>query len=174
MIRSLGIALIALMLTASACQTPEPPGGDDVAALRDLPVRFSEAWARHDGAALGMLMSDDVDFVNVGAIWLSGRADFTLYHSRILAGRFRNSTNVPLEIHVEPLRRDLAIVRWSWRIDGETDAAGGALPTRYGLMSMLAEERDGRWLVIAAQNTNSGPARPEADGIRSPIAVPRT
>lgn len=172
MMRSLGFVL-ALLLTASACQTPPPTGADDAAMLRALPARFSEAWAQHDAIALGMIMSEDVDFVNVGAIWMSGRADFTLYHSRIFAGRFRNSTNVPLEVRVNRLRPDLALVRWSWRIDGETDAAGNALAPRHGLMTMLAERRAGQWLVIAAQNTNAGPARPEAEAIQSPIAVPR-
>jgi hypothetical protein len=31
------------------------------------------------------------DFVNVGGDWLHGRADFKLYHTRLLSGRFRES-----------------------------------------------------------------------------------
>ena len=42
-------------------------------------------------------MAEDVDFVTVGGAWFHGRADFDKYHTRLLAGRFRDSTNTPLE-----------------------------------------------------------------------------
>ena len=103
-----------------------------------------------------------------------GRADFEKYHMRILQGRFESSTNKPLQTQVRFLRPDLALVRWSWQIEGETDAAGTMLPSRYGLMTFVAEKRSGTWVVIAAQNTNAGPARPEAQDITSPINVPRS
>lgn len=117
-------------------------------------------------------MSPDVDFVNVGAIWLRG-ADFETYHSRILKGRFRGSTNTPLQVNVRFMRPDMAAVRWSWKIEGERMADGSIAPTRYGLMTMIAEKRSGRWLITNAQNTNSGPYRPEAQGLNAPITAPR-
>lgn len=168
-VRNTGWVAIGLMTSLSAwCQAPA-----DEEALRKLPDTFSRAWATHRGAELAKIVSEDVDFVNVGAIWLHGRADFEKYHARILQGRFKNSTNQPLETHVRFLHPNLALVRWSWKIDGETDAAGISLPARYGLMTFVAERRSGTWLVIAAQNTNAGPARPEASDITSPINVPR-
>nr|MEA2796886.1 hypothetical protein [Phenylobacterium sp.] len=145
----------------------------DTAALRAIPSQFSAAWAKHDGRELAKLMSPDVDFVNVSAIWLHG-ADFETYHSRILTGRMRNSTLVPIEVAVRFLRPDLATVRWSWKDQGDVDNAGAPMPPRYGLMTMVAEKRAGRWLVVAAQNTNAGPPRVEAADITSPIAVPHT
>ena len=42
------------------------------------------------------------------------------------------------------------------------------------LMTFVAEKRAGWWVVITAQNTNAGPARPEAQDITSPISVPRS
>jgi len=145
----------------------------DTDALHAIPDRFSAAWAKHDGHELAKLMAPDVDFVNVSAIWLHG-PDFETYHSRILGGRMKNSTLVPIEVAVRFLRPDIATVRWSWKDEGDVDNAGAPMPPRYGLMTMIAEKKAGRWLVVAAQNTNAGPPRTEAAGIHSPIAVPHT
>jgi uncharacterized protein (TIGR02246 family) len=164
--------LLILGIASISTSVRSQVSGDEK-ALRDLPQAFSRAWAAHDGRELATLVSENVAFVNVGAIWLQGRADFEKYHSRILQGRFKQSTNVPLDTNVHLLRPDLALVRWSWRIEGETDSAGASLPARHGLMTFVAEKSAGRWLVIAGQNTNAGPTRPEAADLKAPITVPR-
>ena len=86
----------------------------DEEALRVLPKAFSVAWAEHNGHKLAGIMAEDVDFVTVRGVWLQGRANFEKYHTRILSGRFRDSTNTPLEIRVRFLRPDEAAVHWSW------------------------------------------------------------
>jgi uncharacterized protein (TIGR02246 family) len=145
----------------------------DEEAIRRLPLAFSEAWAKHDGHALAQVMAEEGDFVSVGATWFHGRRDFETYHTRVLSGRFKNSTLTPLETAVSFLRPDLAIVRWSWSVETDKNTDGSPRPKRFGLMTMLAERRDGKWLVIAAQNTNSAPSvSPEAEGIVMPIEVP--
>jgi ketosteroid isomerase-like protein len=48
----------------------------DEAAIRNLPQAFCDAWNLHDGHALAQVMTNDVDFVTVGAMWLHGRPDF--------------------------------------------------------------------------------------------------
>jgi uncharacterized protein (TIGR02246 family) len=161
-------ALNALLLSGPVLAQSK----SDDKALRALPIAFSEAWAKHDGHALASIMADDVDFVTVGATWFHGRRDFEIYHTRLLSGRFKGSTNKPLETSVRFIRRDLATVRWSWVIDGDKNPDGTVRPRRFGL-TMLAEKRKGLWLVAAAQNTNAA-ARPspEASDIISPIAMP--
>jgi uncharacterized protein (TIGR02246 family) len=166
-----GSLLFFALAIAGASAAPAQSANDRL-ALGQLPELFSRAWAHHDGHELAQLMSRDVDFVNVGAIWLHG-ADFETYHSRILAGRFRRSTNTPLATDVRFIRPGIAVVRWSWRIDGELLPDDRPAPTRFGLMTMIAEKRGGHWLITNAQNTNSGPHRPEADGLSAPIVAPR-
>lgn len=145
----------------------------DRAALAHIPEAFAAAWDKADGAALGALMAPEIDFVTVGATWLHGRRDFTLYHSRLLATRFAGSTMVPLETRVTFVRPDLAFVRWGWRIAGDRDFNGTARPPRIGLMSMLAQRRAGHWLVISSQNTNKiAGTPPEVEGITTPIVLP--
>jgi hypothetical protein len=50
---------------------------------------------------------------------------------------------------------------------------GTARARRYGMMTMVAEKRSGRWLVVASQNDNSLPGLPpEFAGITSPLPMP--
>jgi len=166
------ILCAAAWLAISSPVSSEPMS--DEAALRQLPIAFSEAWAKHDGHQLARIMADDVDFVTVGATWLHGSGDFEKYHSRLLTGRFKGSTITPLDVSVRILPSGIAFVRWSWTIEGDKDPDGTARPQRFGLMTMFAEKRDGAWVVVAAQNTNaSTESPPEAADIRSPITVPR-
>ena len=164
------VLCVALML---ATQLTNAQTKEDEAALRQLPRAFCDAWARHDGHELAKIMAEDVDFVTVGGVWLRGRTNFEKYHARLLEKRFRESTNTPLETDVRFLRPDFAAVHWSWTIEGDRNPDGSARPKRFGIMTMVAEKRDGRWQVVVAQNTNAGPGAPEADDIDLPIRLPK-
>ena len=145
----------------------------DEEAVRALPKAFSAAWAEHNGHKLAGIMAEDVDFVTVRGVWLQGRGNFEKYHTRILSERFRDSTNIPLEIRVRFLRPDEAVVHWSWVIEGEKGADGLPQPKRFGIMTMVAKKTDKGWKVIVAQNTNGGPSVAEADDLDLPIRLPK-
>jgi uncharacterized protein (TIGR02246 family) len=146
----------------------------DAAAVRHVPQAFAAAWATHDGHQLGTIMAEDVDFVNVGGDWLHGRADFELYHSRLLSGRFKESILTPRDTVVRFLRPDLALLHWSWALVGDKNEDLTKRKPRMGIFTMVVEKRGGEWLVVSAQNTNWMPGpNPEIDGIRPPIAFPQ-
>lgn len=167
--KALFIALLASVIALPAfAQSPS-----DEAELRHLPQAFEAAWAAHDGHQLAEIMADDVDFVNVGAVWFRGKKDFETYHTRLLAGRFRGSSMKVLETRVRLLTPKIAIVRWGWRIEGDKNFDGSSRQPRHGLMTFIAEKRNGKWLVVAAQNTNNLPGRaPEEEGIRPAMEFP--
>ena len=146
----------------------------DEEALRGLPRAFAAAFAKHDAHELAQIMSDDVDFVTVGLNWLQGREVFEKYHERLLKGRFSEISHSVLDTHVRMIRPDIAIVRHSWAVKGDKNPDGSVREPRFGLMTMVAEKRAGKWLVVAVQNVNANttPA-PEAQGIKMPIVVPR-
>lgn len=164
-------------MALAAGATSEAQTSGDLEALRRLPQAFRDAFNEHDGQALGRIMAEDVDFVTVGLAWLHGRADFEKYHSRILGGRFKDVAYTILETHVRVIAPSVAVVRHSWRIEGDRNADGSSRAPRTGLMTMVAQKQQGTWLVVAAQNVNAptdGPERqPEALDIKSPIVVPR-
>jgi uncharacterized protein (TIGR02246 family) len=111
--------ILALLICSTACDAQTK---SDEHAVRALPRLFCEAWAKHDGHQLAAMMAEDVDFVTVGGAWFHGRADFEKYHARLLSGRFRDSTNTPLEVIVRFVRPDEALVHWSWTIEGDKNA----------------------------------------------------
>ncbi len=141
--------------------------------MRKLPQAFCDAWAKHDGHELAKIMADDVDFVTVATAYLHGRADFEKLHSRLLSGRFKDSTNTPLQTTVRFLRPDMAVVHWSWKIEGDRNMDGTLRQEpRYGMMTMVAEKRNGTCLVVVAQNTNAVLGIPrELQDIPTPIPI---
>jgi uncharacterized protein (TIGR02246 family) len=165
--------LFLILATLSYSTIGEAQTKSDEDAVRALPRAFCEAWAKHDGHQLATIVAEDVDFVTVGGAWFHGRADFEKYHTRLLSGRFRDSTNTPLETIVRFLRPDEAVVHWSWTIEGDKNPDGSPRPKRFGIMTMLAKKQNDIWLVAVAQNTNAGPGAPEADDIKLPIRLPK-
>ena len=164
--------LVALLFIASLVHAQNKT---DEAAVRDIPQAFAAAWAKHDGHQLANIMSEDVDFVNVNGEWLHGRADFELFHTRLLSGRFKESTLTPLEVRVRFLRPDQAVLHWNWRIENDQNQDLTTRKPRLGLFTMVVEKRDGQWLVVVAQNTNRMPAPhpdPEMEGVKLPIVFP--
>jgi uncharacterized protein (TIGR02246 family) len=165
---------VVLLLVCSFATRNVGASETDEEALRQLPKTYCDAWGKHDGHQLAQMMAEDVDYVNVGALWLHGRSDFEKYHSRLLSGRFRESSFTALDTAVRFLRPDLAVVHWSWKIHGDKNYDGSCRPERFGLLMMLVEKRSGKWMVVVAQNTNSMPgSAPEEAGIRPPIDLPQ-
>ena len=164
--------LIAFLLIAQGAVFAQTK--TDGETLQNLPQAFAAAWANHNGRQLAGLMADDVDFINIGADCLHGRADFELYHSRLLTGRFRQSTLTPLETKVRFLRPDIAAVHWSWRVQGDRNEDLTPRKPRFGMFTMIAERRGGKWLIVQAQNTGWIPGpNPELKGIEPPILFPK-
>jgi len=167
--RSLFVALLIAGCTLHA-QTKA-----DEAAVHNVPQAFAAAWAKHDGHQLAKIMSEDVDFVNVNAEWLHGRADFELFHTRLLSGRFKESTLTPLEINVRFLRPDQAVLHWNWRVEADRNQDQTTRKPRFGLFTMIVEKRGEAWLVAVAQNTNWTPPPdpdPEMEGIKPMLVYP--
>ena len=167
-----GLILVPLLLAECGLYAENKT---EEAAVRSVPQAFAAAWAKHDGHELAKIMSDDVDFVNVGADWVHGRADFEKFHTRLLSGRFEDSTLTPLDVVVRFLRPDQAVLHWNWRVDGDKNEDLTPRKPRFGLFTMIVEKRDGKWLVAVAQNTNRIPAPhpdPEMEGITLPIVFP--
>ena len=147
----------------------------DEEAVRKLPQAFCDAWAKHDGHELAKIMADDVDFVTVATTYLHGRADFEKFHVRLLGGRFKEATITALQTTVRFLRPDMAVVHWSWKIEGDKNPDNTPRQPRFGMMVLVAEKQSGAWLAVVGQNTNAilG-VPPELQDIKMPIAIPGT
>ncbi len=148
----------------------------DEEAVRKLPQAFCEAWAKHDGHELARIMAEDVDFVTVATTYLHGRADFEKFHTRLLSGRFKEANLTSLQTTARFLRPDIVVVHWSWKIESDRNMDGTVRQQpRFGMMTMVAERRNGTWQVVVAQNTNAVlGVPPELQDIKTPIPIPGT
>ena len=83
--------IAGLVLFAVACTPAFAEVASDEAAIRALATRWEQAWNRHDMKQLFGLVTEDADFVNVGARHWKGRQQIEAEHTSRLA-QFREST----------------------------------------------------------------------------------
>ena len=153
--------VLCLLLSLPAMSAADAVRGNqqDEDAVKALGVSWQEAWNRRDAAGLTALLADDMDFVTVLGPkgWLRDKSRFRDVHATMFTTYFTDSTWRTLETHVRFLRDDLAIARVHWSTTGDKvrHVAHGA--PREGMFLWVVEKRDGRWLVVAAQNTETMP-----------------
>jgi len=163
----------AIAIWLAAISTVRAQTKLDEESVNNLPRAFCAAFNNHDGHQLAQIMTDDIDFMTVGATWIHGKSDFEKYHTRLLNGRFHRIRIEPLQVAVRFLRPDIAIVHWSWTATGDKNPDGTERKRRYGMMTMVAEKLAGSWLVVSSQNDDSFPGvAPEFDEITSPMPIP--
>jgi uncharacterized protein (TIGR02246 family) len=171
--KNLVSGLVLLLVVVSSNLNAQTKADEEV--VRKLPQAHCDAWNKHDGHELAKLFAEDGDFVTVATVYLHGRADYEKFHTRLLNGRFKDSTFTPLETTVRFLRPDMAVVHWSWKMIADKNYDGTTRPSRFGLMTLVAEKRNGAWLVIIGHNTNALLGTPpELQDIKTPIAIPGT
>jgi uncharacterized protein (TIGR02246 family) len=170
-VKTFACKLLALVTLATALVRAQTKA--DAKTVRESSQDFCDAWAKHDGRAQAQIMAEGVDFVTVGATLIDGRSDFETHHTRLLSGRFKDSTITLLQLEVRFLQPDVAIVHWTRKVAGDKNPDGSPRNPRYGMMTMIAEKRGGAWLVATSQNDNSMPgAAPEFTGLTSPMPLP--
>ena len=152
--------LVMLTILAVLCVFALTPGrllanqADDEKAIKDIQVQWDDAWNRHDVQALSSLVAEDVRFVNVAGLLLKSRAEFQQHQARIHAMQMKESVRTVTATEIKFVTPDIAIAHVSWGIRGDKDPDGAPRQPRHGVMMQVLEKRDGKWTVIAAQNTN--------------------
>lgn len=143
----LGLAYAPLLLHAD-------DRASDISAIRDLVgARQQQAWNQHNAHAYAALFAEDGDVVNVVGWWWKGRAEIESNLTRMFATLFRESTLTFGQVDVRFLTPDIAIAHARWTMTGAHMPPGLPEP-REGLQTMTVQKRNGKWLIVAFQNTN--------------------
>ena len=127
---------------------------DDESAIREIQARWDDAWNRHDITALSALVAEDVRFVNVAGQVLTGRGEFAALQSRTHAMQFRESVRTVTSTDIKFLAPDIAVAHVKWGMRGDRNADDTPRHPRNGVMMQVLVKRDGKWAVVAAQNTD--------------------
>jgi uncharacterized protein (TIGR02246 family) len=128
----------------------------DEDAIRDIELRFNEAWGRHDPDGMIESLVDDAQFVTVNGAWTKSRDGFRDLMRRLHGpnGPFRSSTRETPEMHVRFLGPDVAVAHTRFHIYGDVDES-----ERTSIGTRVVRKLDGRWRTVAVQNTDLRPGR---------------
>jgi uncharacterized protein (TIGR02246 family) len=123
----------------------------DEDAIREIELRFNEAWGRHDPEAMVESLLDDAPFVTVNGAWTRSRDGFRDLMRRFHGpqGPFRSSTRETPEMDVRFLAPDVAVMHTRFHIYGDVDEK-----ERNSVGLRVVRKVNGRWRTVAVQNTD--------------------
>lgn len=158
--------LCAMILLTTVLAGPTLCAGQspDEAEIRKVETGLQEAWNHHDMKAWANLFTEDADFVNVAGWWWKGRAQIEKKHTEIHAYIFRDSTLTIDEVDTRFLTPEIAIVHILWSLTGNRNPDGSDGQPRKGIFTQVLQKQNGKWLIAAAQNTDSRPEVPMPTG----------
>lgn len=128
---------------------------EDLKALNALPVKWQKYWNMHNMDSMGTLLRNDVDFINVGGVWLQGKTTAVRDHKEKHEGiKFKTSVWQTDSVDIKYVKPDLAIVHIGWGISGDFENDGTARQPRHGIFTWIVAKENNKWLLLAVQNTN--------------------
>jgi uncharacterized protein (TIGR02246 family) len=128
----------------------------DEEVIRELENQFNAAWDRHDPEGMAESLADDAQFITVNGAWTTTRNGFRDLMARLhgATGPFRTSTRRTPEMSVTFLAPDIAILHSRFWIDGEVLHDDLSQASRESVDTRVVQKRDGRWRIVATQNTD--------------------
>ncbi|MCI0391997.1 MAG: SgcJ/EcaC family oxidoreductase [Acidobacteria bacterium] len=149
--------MFILALAVQPARTQTKGNAADRKAIEAIAASFQDAWNRHDMEAMASLVAEDVDYVTVvGARgWEKGREEFKDQHAAVHQTFFKDSVWTTKETHVKFIRPDIAIAHVLWETKGDVVPDRKPGEARRGIFTWVVEKRSGKWLIIAAQNTEN-------------------
>ena len=146
--------ILTLIPLPMAAQTTKGKGKEEE-AIKSIALKWEDSWNRHDMKALAALVAEDVDFITVAGNWRKNRKEFEEHHAnKRHEMQYSESVWTTKNIKVKFIRPDVALAHIEWIIKGDKDPDGKPRQPRQGISSWILEKRNGKWLIIAMQNTN--------------------
>ncbi len=152
--RRLLISVAALFLAARCVPAAETGPAADERAIRGVVAALEDAWNGHDMKAFAALFAEDADFVNVAGMWWKGRDEIERWHRALHETRMKDSRLATTDTSVRFLKRDVAVAHVSWELTGDIGLDGKPRSPRKGILTQVLAKRDGRWWIVASQNTD--------------------
>jgi Domain of unknown function (DUF4440) len=156
--RKLSTVLAALVVSNFLFASYLLAAADEADEVRNVVAAFATTWNRHDLDAFGKLFAPDADFVNVAGLLWTGRQSIQAQHAYIHGvipanspgfseedrpyyGIYKNSTLKFDQVNVRFLRKDVAISRVNWELEGDAQTQ----KPRRGVFIFVLTRQDSRW-----------------------------
>jgi uncharacterized protein (TIGR02246 family) len=119
----------------------------DEEAIRQLGLRWEEAWANRDAQALAALYTDDADGISAMGETVSGRMAIEENFTKRFEDLPESAQNESEVIALRFIRPTIAIVDGAWAVSGLPEGVPAA-----GLWTAVVVKKDGEWLYTAARS----------------------
>ncbi|HJQ22896.1 MAG TPA: SgcJ/EcaC family oxidoreductase [Blastocatellia bacterium] len=141
-------ALIILCGLATA-QTAAQHAKDET-AIRAIITGLADAWTRGDSRAWGEAFIPDADFTVWNGLYVKGREAITRGHAQIFSTIYKDTKQRLSVRSIRFLGDDVAVVH----VEGSVVKKSEAFPATPQVVPLFVMKKEqGRWLIVAFQNT---------------------
>lgn len=134
----------------------------DEQQVRDLYAHVMDGWNQGSGELFAAPFAEESDFVAFDGTRFRGRAEIARFHDPLFKTHLKGTRLVGDVMDVRFVRSDVAVLH----------ARGGTIPRgrskaareRDSIQTLVAVKRDGRWQLVAFQNTRLRPIGQNALG----------
>ena len=129
---------------------------DDESVVRNVLAEYTVSWNRHDTAALGRLFTQNCDYVNIAGVHWKGVQEIVQSQTELFQNRLKTAVRTLTGAEVRFSTPDVALVHATWDVTGWSRPTGEAVPVLKEITTMTMVKTDGKWLITAFQDTESG------------------
>ena len=129
---------------------------DDESVVRNVLAEYTVSWNRHDTAAVGRLFTENGDYVNVAGVHWKGVQEIVQRQAELFQNRLKTAVRRLTGAEVRFSTPDVALVHATWDVTGWSRPTGEAVPVLKEITTMTMVKTDGKWLITAFQDTESG------------------
>ena len=128
----------------------------DESVVRDVLAEYTVSWNRHDTAAVGRLFTENCDYVNIAGVHLKGVQEIVQRQADLFQDRLKTAVRRLTGAEVRFSTPDVALVHATWDVTGSSRPTGRAVAVLKEITTMTMVKTDGKWLITAFQDTESG------------------
>ncbi len=150
-----GYAYPSVMYYGSYDSGPNYKNGDE-SVVRDVLAEYTVSWNRHDTAAVGRLFTETCDYVNIAGVHLKGVQEIVQRQAELFQNRLKTAVRRLTGAEVRFSTPDVALVHATWDVTGSSRPTREAVPVLKEITTMTMVKTDGKWLITAFQDTESG------------------
>jgi len=129
---------------------------DDESAVRNVLAEYTVSWNRHDAAAVGRLFTENGDYVNIAGIHWKGVQQILQQHLELFQNTLKTAVRTLTGTEVRFSTPDVALVHATWDVTGRSRPTRQAGPVLKEITTMVMVKSNGKWLITAFQDTESG------------------
>lgn len=121
--------------------------------VEELLALLKESWNRHDMVTYAAQFAADAVYVNViGQEW-RGHAEIERGHVSMHRSIFKDSKIMRMTNRTQMIAEGVVVAVSEWEMEGSQSDGLIIHHPRQGVMMAVLAEREGRWWIVAAQNT---------------------